>query len=100
MLKNDYENRAKNTRKEIDLLNKSLQQSCSVDLNSLGDHHLIDLRKNIPNYKSELGIIMDKVTLYSSFVPHCGKPEETVLAELTKLRDAAASKLMKFSTEL
>ena len=100
VLRNDYENRAKNTRKEIDLLNKSLQQSCSVDLKSLGDHYLIDLRKNIPNYKSELGIIMDKVTLYSSFVPHCGKPEEIGLAELTKLRDAAASKLMKFSTEL
>ena len=96
----DYQNRALNLYQEILLLQSTLSTNCSVDLEALGDHHLLDLRKNIPTYNSDLRVIMDKVTSFSSLVPHCGKDEETLLTKITQLRDDTAASVKKFSDDI
>ena len=73
---------AKNLYKEILLLSESLIKNCDIDLKKVGDHQLLELKKNVFHFTSELREIMDKITSFSKLVAYCGELENRTNAQM------------------
>ena len=98
----DRENKfgAKNLYDEILLLSESLKKKCEIDLTKIEDYQLLELKKNVFNYTSELREIMDKITSFSKLVAYCGEEEGSMMDKLSEVRAESAKAVSKFSNEL
>ena len=96
----EYKSCAKNLYDEIKVLNLHLCTSCKVDLKALGDYHLLDLKKNLVHFTSDLREILNKITSFSKLVPHCGPEELRMMNELSEMRNDSAADVTRFSNEL
>ena len=91
---------AKNLYDEILLLSESLIRNCEIDLSKIEDYQLLELRKNVFNFTSELREIMDKITSFSKLVAYCGEEEASMMDQLSEVRAHSAKAVSKFSNDL
>ena len=91
---------AKNLYDEIKVLAVNLSSRCEIDVSDITDYQILDLKKNVFNFTSELREILDKITSFSKLVPYCGKEEVKMMEELTDCRNNVAADVTKFSNDL
>ena len=73
---------AKNLYDEVKLLSTSLIKNCQIDIESIGDYQLLELKKNVFHFTTELREILNKITSFSKLVVHCGEQESRMMVEL------------------
>ena len=69
-------------------------------MEKVGDHQLLDLKKNVFHFTSELMEIMEKITSFSKIVAYCGELENRIMDELCEIRVNSANAVTKFSNNL
>ena len=96
----ECKNFADNLYREIKVMNDSITESCAIDLKKIGDHQLLDLKKNVFHLTSQLKHVMEKITSFSKVAVHCGDDEKPMMKELSTIRVDLAKKVTQFSNEL
>ena len=96
----ENQNFAESLYDEIIVLDSNLHSKSSIDLKGFGDHHLLDLKKNIAHLTFDLHEILNKITSFSKLVPHCGKKGLKMMSDLSEIRSKSAASVTKYSNEL
>ena len=73
---------AKHVYDEIIILTENLCRSCKVEMTNVSDHLLLDIKKNVFRFTSDLKEILGKITSFSKLVAYCGDDGLRMIEEL------------------
>ena len=85
---------------EIDTRSQLFVSKCSVDLSTLNDYEVLEIKKGIENMHVELRELIDKVSCFETFVLPCGESAQGLRDKVSKLRDGCRDKMTEFSKNL
>ena len=85
---------------EIIILAENLCCSCKVKMTDVSDHLLLDLKKNVFRFTSDLREILGKINSFSKLVAYCGDDGLRMMDKLSTCRDDAAALVTRFSNDL
>ena len=87
---------AKNLYEVIKLLSRSLCSGCRIDLKNVGDHQLLELKKNVFQFTFKLRDILEKITEFSKLVVYLDTTEKMWMEELIELHTQTAGDVTRF----
>ena len=91
---------AKNLHFEISTRHTIFMSKCSIDLNTLNDFEILDLKKREENLHVELRELIDKVSNFEKFVLPCGDLANDLRIEVSEMRLACSKGIMEYLTNL
>ena len=86
---------AENQHFEIKIRYETLKKKCLVNVRTLSDYEVIDLKKREENLHMELRELLDKVSSFDKFVLPCGEVTVQMRASAIKMRNESTDVLVK-----